>query len=276
VNNVPVLTPHLLRDGETVTIGPFSFQYREYRGDIAALMSDPSAEDHETTAAIDGEMIAQLARVRDGRAPATPPAGFAGNFDGIELLEITRLFGAGEQDGILTIQGEALSGQLGFLKGEIRRAVAPTLSGEAAARALLSILHGRFEFTQGPMNLERNCRVKPDALAMEVARRQDEQVKAAGVASAPGAASPGVPTADALDLGATMFPRRGSTVLGTPTTVASPVDRDDERDPSGEPRGLSMGGIKAEPTEEVPKKPPGALPNLQEPPTIPQGDTERN
>jgi predicted component of type VI protein secretion system len=252
VNNVPVLSTHVLRDGETVTIGPFSFQYREYEGDIEGLMNEPEAADLEATAALDGDVLAHMQRVRAGLAPATPPAGFAGNFEGIELLEICRLIGAGERDGILTIQGGELSGQLGFQRGEIRRAVAGRAKAEEAALALLSLPAGRFEFTAGPMTLEVNCRVRADSLAMEVARRQDEQSKANAATEATAQLAPGPHAADSA---AEASPGAGTAEGGAGSRPSSgdPAETDGIEQPQ-----LAAGELQVEPTERIPKLPPGA------------------
>jgi len=247
VNNVPVLAPHALREGDMVTMGQFSFQYREYRGDIAALMDEPGGDELETTAAIDGEAIAHLARVRAGLAPVAPPEGFAGNFQGVELLEICRLIGAGERDGILTITSDSIAGQLGFLKGEIRRAIVPGGQGEAAALALLSLPSGRFEFTQGSMTLERNCRCRPDSLSMEVARRQDELAKATSSGAEEAGAS-----ARAKE------PPSGPPPRTAPAEAKSPA-RGGDKEATGPMRVNPIDELQVEPTERISPLSPDAV-----------------
>ena len=38
VNGVPVLTPQILKDGDTIEIGPFSFRFRAFEGSMAELL----------------------------------------------------------------------------------------------------------------------------------------------------------------------------------------------------------------------------------------------
>ena len=167
VNDVPVIDTRVLADGDRIAVGPFSLQYREYQGDISQLVAEAGEEAADATAALSRDLIAQ-AQMNPAAA-----AGFAGNFAGHELLEIIRLLALSEKDGVLTIRGEQLTGQLGFGVGEIRSAITPSKRGEDAAFDLLSLPHGRFEFVNGPMGAS-NCRVKTEGILMEVARRMDE------------------------------------------------------------------------------------------------------
>src|SRR4051812_45166866 len=49
VNGVPVLTPQILRDGDTIEVGPFSFRFRAIEGSMADLLGS-ELEGAETTA----------------------------------------------------------------------------------------------------------------------------------------------------------------------------------------------------------------------------------
>ena len=170
VNGVPVLQPRLLKDGDQLAIGPFRLAFREYHGDVSHL------GDREDGGTITSGDLDEL-----GQAPTAEA--FGGNFDGQELLEICRLIAVNEKDGVLTVWGERVNGQLAFEKGEIRRARTGEGKGPDAAHAILAITHGRFEFAAGLSGLERNCRLKPEALIMEVARRLDQLTAADATAT---------------------------------------------------------------------------------------------
>lgn len=168
VNGIPVMGSNVLKDGDLIEIGPFSLQYREYQGDMSGLLEQSKGVgDQDATTAISRDALT----AGIGSAVA---AGFGGNFAGQELLEIVRLVAFGERDGVLTVLSDRASGQIGFEKGAIRRANTGELVGEPAAALLLSIPNGRFEFAAGKFQGERNCRLKTELFAVDVARRLDE------------------------------------------------------------------------------------------------------
>ncbi len=190
VNGVPVIGSRTLGDGDAISIGPFTLQYREYQGDISGLLEESQHPDADNTTAISRDALSD----RIGQAAAV---GFGGNFAGHELLEIVRLVAFGERDGVLTVHGEGeKTGQIGFEKGDIRRAVAGELKGEAAAAHLLMLGGGRFEFAAGKLTGDRNCRLRTDQFAVDIARRFDEE---AGRKPAPPAPPPGAPASPVGD-----------------------------------------------------------------------------
>ncbi|HVY61746.1 MAG TPA: FHA domain-containing protein [Planctomycetota bacterium] len=175
VNGVPVIQPRLLKDGDEIGIGPFKLVFRVYTGDLAPIAD---GGDDDRAATVTSDDIAALAA---GEAAPAGGHGFAGNFAGQELLELCRVIALAEKDGVLTVWGEKLQGQLAFARGEIRRARSDAEKGGAgseAAHAILAIPAGRFEFAAGPCGLEPNCRLKAEPLIMEVARRLDHAAPA--------------------------------------------------------------------------------------------------
>src|SRR5688572_1090549 len=49
VNEIPVIGTRSLRDGDRISIGPFTLQFREYQGDISQLLAEEPAEHNEAT-----------------------------------------------------------------------------------------------------------------------------------------------------------------------------------------------------------------------------------
>lgn len=154
-----------LRDGDKLTFGPFSLQYREYQGDISDLLNQ-TAGDADQTIALSREAL---------QVPTA--AGFAGKFGGQELLEICQLIAINEKEGILRVFGEGMSGEIHFCAGEIVRARVGELAGEQAALRLLSLPSGRFDFVGGPV-ASTDVRLRTAHLIMEAARLRDEQTGA--------------------------------------------------------------------------------------------------
>ncbi len=168
VNGVPVLQPQLLKDGDTIEIGPFVLRFRELGGDISEL-DRLSKQASET---VDAELIALSDAA--AAAPTSPSVAFGGVWDGQELLAMVDLISTRELTGVLTVRGENVEGQVGFEKGEIRRARSGDKAGEEAVRAVLRQARGRYDFASGPLRLEPNCRLKAKPILVDVARQLDE------------------------------------------------------------------------------------------------------
>jgi len=165
VNGVPLLAPQLLKDGDVLEVGNFTLRFRAFEGSMAELLDEE----------IDGADTADLRT--SGRITAiggrAAKIAFAGGFSDHDLLEVCRVIGGGERTGTLTVRGGSLEGQIAFEKGLVRRARAGEVAGIEAAHELLSLATGRFEFAEGPLSLQPNCKASAEALVMEAARRLD-------------------------------------------------------------------------------------------------------
>ncbi|RME74915.1 MAG: FHA domain-containing protein [Planctomycetota bacterium] len=157
------VSEHVLRDGDTIWIGPFHLQYREYDGDITELLEEAS-DDFDATVSLPREALT---------AP-TISRGFKGRFTGDELMEICQLIGFNEKEGVLHVRGSTHTGELSFWGGFVVRAECGPLRGERAALQLLSLPEGSFEFLAGPCG-QHIVRLPVENLLMEAARRRDEQ-----------------------------------------------------------------------------------------------------
>jgi pSer/pThr/pTyr-binding forkhead associated (FHA) protein len=152
----------LLKDGDRLTLGPFCLHYREYDGDISDLLEATKSDGDKT-----------LSMSRGTLDSAHGALGFAGRFAGHELLEICQLIALNEKDGTLRIEGEGVSGEIRFFRGEIVHARAGGIEEREAALKLLTLPSGRFEFAGG--NVEAvPPKLRTQSLIMEAARLRDE------------------------------------------------------------------------------------------------------
>jgi pSer/pThr/pTyr-binding forkhead associated (FHA) protein len=161
VNDVHV-TEHIMEDGDTVWIGPFHLQYREYEGDISELLEQAS-----------GDFEATLSMPRDALTASPHKGGFSGQFAGDELLEICQLIGLNEKSGVLYVRSPERTGELSFKHGVVVRAECEELRGEPAALKLMTLPEGKFEFIGGAPG-QQIVNLSVEGLMMEAARRRDE------------------------------------------------------------------------------------------------------
>lgn len=183
INGEPV-DEHVLVDGDSIWLGPFTLTYREYHGDIAGLLAE--ADSGDATVSMSKHLLQPGGR------------GFVlgGRFSAGELLEICQLIGLNEKDGNLTVEPDGgTGGFLAFRHGHVVRARLGEQRGEAAALALLALRAGSFEFTGGDPGPEE-CSIPSDMLIMEAARRADEGAETRTFEPPPLARDDGVDAAD--------------------------------------------------------------------------------
>ncbi len=135
----------------------------------------PSGDDGEAGGA-DG-MRATQTRLTAVSAPQTA---FAGGFAGLELLEIVQFLEVQAKEGRLVVTTATTSGELFLTEGQIVHAQAGTSTGKAAARELLSLPEGTFEFHGAdespcsPPSGAPRLSLRPSSIVPDIMRTIDE------------------------------------------------------------------------------------------------------
>ncbi len=174
VNNEQVKKQHFLSDEDLISINPFNLRYRVMVGDLDMIMLSETAGSEETRP-LDAESAGMAA------VDAGPDATLSGKFLGQELVEICQLIVQNKRTGVLEVKGQMHGGLLQFERGKLMRAEASRLSGKDAARALLTIPSGTFNFSrQGGKSDLSGEPIDLTELLAELAPPKDESAVAGG------------------------------------------------------------------------------------------------
>ncbi|MCW8138126.1 MAG: DUF4388 domain-containing protein [Planctomycetota bacterium] len=144
--------PHVLEDGDEVSVGPYLCTYRDLRKGPAA----PAADANLLTA----PMLADA---------------MAGRLDQVSLFELLQTLEFNQKTGVLEVFGSDATGSVGFREGRPVYAEAEDVTGVEAIYLLLREKDGQFSFGPGfDANRPADVQAPVTAILMEASRRQDE------------------------------------------------------------------------------------------------------
>jgi hypothetical protein len=145
--------PHVLEDGDEISVGPYLCTYRDLRKGGGA------------GAAVDTNLLT---------APMLADA-MAGRLDQVSLFELLQTLEFNQKTGVLEVFGADSSGSVGFREGKPVYAEAESLTGVDAIYLLLREKDGQFSFSPSfDPSRAVDVQAPVTAILMEASRRLDE------------------------------------------------------------------------------------------------------
>jgi len=153
VNGRRLSKPHVLEDGDEISVGPYLCTYKDQR-------KGGAAEAGPDTNLLTAPMLADA---------------MAGRLDQMSLFELLQTLELNQKTGLLEVFGADNQGQVGMKDGKPVYAEAEALTGVDAIHLLLREKEGQFTFGPGfdPARAA-DVSMPVTAILMEASRRQDE------------------------------------------------------------------------------------------------------